>query len=156
MLPVVPVVPPPVVRTEDNRKEMENPPPWVPDVMAPRCMTCEAVFTLVRRRHHCRNCGKVKSRPPTFPGLKFVQPSGKEKGINAEKKIFGEKCGKGNFGENCKKGISEKNEEKEILKKKCPKVNFQESVEKEILGKKFIEQIWTIIWKHFELSHTFL
>lgn len=47
------------VRAEDTRKEMENPPPWVPDVMAPRCMTCEAVFTLVRRRHHCRNCGKV-------------------------------------------------------------------------------------------------
>lgn len=44
---------------EESGKEMENPPPWVPDVMAPRCMTCEAVFTLVRRRHHCRNCGKV-------------------------------------------------------------------------------------------------
>ncbi|KAG8225430.1 hypothetical protein J437_LFUL004251 [Ladona fulva] len=38
---------------------VELPPPWVPDGMAPRCMSCEAVFTVVRRRHHCRNCGKV-------------------------------------------------------------------------------------------------
>lgn len=39
--------------------EVESPPPWIPDDMAPRCMSCEAVFTVVRRRHHCRNCGKV-------------------------------------------------------------------------------------------------
>lgn len=41
--------------------EVESPPPWIPDDMAPRCMSCEAVFTVVRRRHHCRNCGKVSS-----------------------------------------------------------------------------------------------
>ncbi|XP_046382852.1 lateral signaling target protein 2 homolog isoform X2 [Ischnura elegans] len=40
-------------------RTVELPPPWVPDEMAPRCMSCEAVFTVVRRRHHCRNCGKV-------------------------------------------------------------------------------------------------
>nr|CAD7201560.1 unnamed protein product [Timema douglasi] len=39
--------------------EIESPPPWIPDDMAPRCMSCETVFTVVRRRHHCRNCGKV-------------------------------------------------------------------------------------------------
>lgn len=39
--------------------EVESPPPWIPDEMAPRCMACEAMFTVVRRRHHCRNCGKV-------------------------------------------------------------------------------------------------
>ncbi|GLH03460.1 Lateral signaling target protein 2 homolog [Gryllus bimaculatus] len=39
--------------------DLESPPPWVPDGEAPRCMSCEAVFTVVRRRHHCRNCGKV-------------------------------------------------------------------------------------------------
>nr|CAD7259061.1 unnamed protein product [Timema shepardi] len=39
--------------------EIESPPPWIPDEMAPRCMSCETVFTVVRRRHHCRNCGKV-------------------------------------------------------------------------------------------------
>ncbi|XP_045475102.1 lateral signaling target protein 2 homolog [Harmonia axyridis] len=36
-----------------------NPPIWVPDVEAPRCMSCGANFTVVKRRHHCRNCGKV-------------------------------------------------------------------------------------------------
>lgn len=37
----------------------ETPPPWVPDNEAPVCMSCKAMFTVVRRRHHCRNCGKV-------------------------------------------------------------------------------------------------
>ncbi|KAJ8867398.1 hypothetical protein PR048_031199 [Dryococelus australis] len=40
-------------------EQQEPPPPWIPDDMAPRCMSCEAAFTVVRRRHHCRNCGKV-------------------------------------------------------------------------------------------------
>lgn len=40
--------------------EAEPPPPWVPDELAPRCMSCESPFTVVRRRHHCRNCGKVR------------------------------------------------------------------------------------------------
>lgn len=37
----------------------ETPPAWVPDNEAPVCMSCKAMFTVVRRRHHCRNCGKV-------------------------------------------------------------------------------------------------
>lgn len=38
-----------------------SPPTWVPDELAPQCMSCSASFTVVRRRHHCRNCGKVRS-----------------------------------------------------------------------------------------------
>lgn len=37
----------------------EIPPSWVPDNEAPICMSCKVIFTVVRRRHHCRNCGKV-------------------------------------------------------------------------------------------------
>jgi len=39
----------------------ETPPAWVPDNEAPVCMSCKAMFTVVRRRHHCRNCGKVSA-----------------------------------------------------------------------------------------------
>ncbi|XP_022915844.1 lateral signaling target protein 2 homolog [Onthophagus taurus] len=37
----------------------ERPPIWIPDVEAPKCMSCGSNFTVVKRRHHCRNCGKV-------------------------------------------------------------------------------------------------
>lgn len=37
----------------------ESPPVWIPDVEAPKCMSCGANFTVVKRRHHCRNCGKI-------------------------------------------------------------------------------------------------
>ena len=32
---------------------------WVPDAEAPVCMICDLKFNLVKRRHHCRACGKV-------------------------------------------------------------------------------------------------
>lgn len=35
------------------------PPAWVPDSEAPNCMGCHETFTLFRRKHHCRACGKV-------------------------------------------------------------------------------------------------
>src|SRR2546428_8620544 len=47
-------------QTSDNQSvEVIAPPKWVPDELAPNCMACSANFTVVRRRHHCRNCGKV-------------------------------------------------------------------------------------------------
>ncbi|KAI9554213.1 hypothetical protein GHT06_019485 [Daphnia sinensis] len=39
--------------------QLSTPPAWIPDESAPHCMSCQSVFTVVRRRHHCRNCGKV-------------------------------------------------------------------------------------------------
>lgn len=35
------------------------PPIWVPDNMATGCMQCHIKFTMIKRRHHCRACGKV-------------------------------------------------------------------------------------------------
>ena len=34
-------------------------PTWEPDEDAPLCNECNNQFTLIRRRHHCRSCGKV-------------------------------------------------------------------------------------------------
>ncbi|XP_029345585.1 lateral signaling target protein 2 homolog isoform X2 [Acyrthosiphon pisum] len=76
-LEVIPVInnPPPVIDIENGEEALvwrgetmmndmlststETPPPWIPDNEAPVCMSCKAMFTVVRRRHHCRNCGKV-------------------------------------------------------------------------------------------------
>ncbi|XP_026099952.1 myotubularin-related protein 4-like isoform X2 [Carassius auratus] len=32
---------------------------WVPDHMASHCFSCDSEFWIVKRRHHCRNCGNV-------------------------------------------------------------------------------------------------
>ncbi|CAB4385865.1 hypothetical protein RhiirA5_361397 [Rhizophagus irregularis] len=34
-------------------------PVWIPDSKADRCMNCSEEFTIFRRKHHCRACGKV-------------------------------------------------------------------------------------------------
>ena len=38
---------------------MKEPPIWVPDRWAEACAECRGVFNHLRRRHHCRACGKV-------------------------------------------------------------------------------------------------
>lgn len=40
-------------------RTFQEPPRWVPDEQCPHCSSCKALFTFVKRRHHCRNCGKV-------------------------------------------------------------------------------------------------
>lgn len=44
-------------RSISNRPR--EPPQWVPDDQMEKCMSCEIPFNFVRRRHHCRNCGKI-------------------------------------------------------------------------------------------------
>lgn len=42
-----------------SENDIDRPPIWIPDIEAPKCMSCGTNFTVVKRRHHCRNCGKV-------------------------------------------------------------------------------------------------
>uniref|UniRef100_A0A8D1B1Z9 Lateral signaling target protein 2 homolog n=1 Tax=Sus scrofa TaxID=9823 RepID=A0A8D1B1Z9_PIG len=38
---------------------LEDPPEWVPDEACGFCTACKAPFTVIRRKHHCRSCGKI-------------------------------------------------------------------------------------------------
>ncbi|XP_052001248.1 lateral signaling target protein 2 homolog [Xyrauchen texanus] len=39
--------------------QFEDPPEWVPDEACNSCISCKAPFTVIRRKHHCRSCGKI-------------------------------------------------------------------------------------------------
>ena len=45
--------------TEDEQLLGVLKPIWIPDEEAPACMNCSQRFTVLRRRHHCRACGRV-------------------------------------------------------------------------------------------------
>ncbi|XP_056283117.1 zinc finger FYVE domain-containing protein 21 isoform X3 [Pseudoliparis swirei] len=54
-------------------------PQWVPDKECPRCMQCDTKFDFIRRKHHCRRCGrcfcdKCCSRKVALPRMCFVDP----------------------------------------------------------------------------------
>ncbi|CAG0897644.1 unnamed protein product [Darwinula stevensoni] len=45
--------------TEEEKRLGKVAPYWIPDAEAPSCMQCDFKFNLIKRRHHCRACGKV-------------------------------------------------------------------------------------------------
>lgn len=48
-----------------------DPPDWVPDEACSICIACKAPFTVIRRKHHCRSCGKVRWVTSTWQDLNF-------------------------------------------------------------------------------------
>uniref|UniRef100_A0A669PQ77 FYVE zinc finger domain-containing protein n=1 Tax=Phasianus colchicus TaxID=9054 RepID=A0A669PQ77_PHACC len=55
-----PLCPSPRDATGIQRAGAHRRPEWVPDSSCSHCSACRAPFTLLRRRHHCRSCGKVR------------------------------------------------------------------------------------------------
>ncbi|KAJ0009224.1 hypothetical protein NQD34_016639 [Periophthalmus magnuspinnatus] len=54
-------------------------PHWVPDKECSRCMQCDTKFDFIRRKHHCRRCGrcfcdKCCSKKLPLPRMCFVDP----------------------------------------------------------------------------------
>ncbi|KAK2142297.1 hypothetical protein LSH36_974g01044 [Paralvinella palmiformis] len=54
-------------------------PKWIPDNECPRCMNCDAKFDFLKRRHHCRRCGKCFcseccTAKISLPRMCFVDP----------------------------------------------------------------------------------
>ncbi|XP_054161437.1 zinc finger FYVE domain-containing protein 9-like [Oppia nitens] len=45
--------------TEDEQMLGKVKPFWIPDNETQMCMHCDIKFSLIKRRHHCRACGKV-------------------------------------------------------------------------------------------------
>lgn len=45
---------------------LTDPPDWVPDEVCSYCTACKAPFTVIRRKHHCRSCGKVMTQWDTW------------------------------------------------------------------------------------------
>lgn len=45
--------------TEEEQLLGKIKPFWMPDEEAQNCLHCDTKFTMIKRRHHCRSCGKV-------------------------------------------------------------------------------------------------
>ena len=64
--------------TEEEKKLGSVAPEWVSDELAPVCMKCAAKFSMTRRRHHCRACGKVFCSTCCWQKVKLIHDDSKE------------------------------------------------------------------------------
>jgi hypothetical protein len=64
--------------TEDEKRLGSVAPEWVNDDQAPLCMKCSLKFSITRRRHHCRACGKVFCATCCWQKVKLVHDDNKE------------------------------------------------------------------------------
>lgn len=64
--------------TEEDRRLGSIAPQWVNDDQAPMCMKCNLKFTLTRRRHHCRACGKVFCSTCCSQKVKLIHDDNRE------------------------------------------------------------------------------
>jgi len=63
----------------DSPDAMLDSPSWVPDMDVDRCTCCDLLFTITRRRHHCRACGRVacgscSSQNRMLPSIGYETP----------------------------------------------------------------------------------
>lgn len=47
------------ISISDIRQAQQEAPEWVPDNAVTNCALCKDPFSLIRRKHHCRNCGQI-------------------------------------------------------------------------------------------------
>ena len=64
--------------SEDDKKLGSIAPEWVNDDQAPACMKCTNRFSITRRRHHCRACGKVYCATCCWQKAKLIHDDNKE------------------------------------------------------------------------------
>jgi hypothetical protein len=64
--------------TDEEKRLGSVAPEWVSDDLAPACMKCAAKFSITRRRHHCRACGKVFCSTCCWQKVKLIHDDSKE------------------------------------------------------------------------------
>jgi hypothetical protein len=64
--------------TEEEKRLGSVAPEWISDDLAPACMKCTAKFSITRRRHHCRACGKVFCSTCCWQKVKLIHDDSKE------------------------------------------------------------------------------
>ncbi|GBG28079.1 Arf-GAP with GTPase, ANK repeat and PH domain-containing protein 2 [Hondaea fermentalgiana] len=57
---------------EASSRDTEEQRPWVPDELAPICMLCGRTFTMILRKHHCRNYYVAAACPGSIASIESL------------------------------------------------------------------------------------